>query len=80
MNSDPHPLGGWARFLEWQRLASDNLTEKEKQRLKETVGKADIVYKHWRPELRYKNTNVQTRQLDEVRKATTWFKDCLGKL
>ena len=80
MSSDPHPLGGWARFLEWQRLASGNLAEKEKQRLKEAVSKADIVYKHWRPELRYKNVNVQPGQLDEVRKATTWFKDLLGKL
>ncbi len=22
MNSDPHPIVGWARFLEWQRSAS----------------------------------------------------------
>ena len=65
--------------MEWQRSASENLTEKEKQRLKEAVGKADIVYKHWRPELRYKNVNVQPGQLDEVRKATTWFKNYSGK-
>ena len=73
MNSDPHPLVGWARFLQWQRSASAELMEAEKQLLNEAINKAELVYRHWRPELRYKTTEVLQGQLDEVRKAALWF-------
>jgi hypothetical protein len=52
MNSDPHPLVGWARFLEWQRSASGVLTNTDARRLKEAVNKAIEVYKYWRPDTR----------------------------
>jgi hypothetical protein len=51
MNSDPHPLVGWARFLEWHRCASA-LAVQEMRRLKDAVRWAESAYKHWRPELR----------------------------
>jgi hypothetical protein len=75
MSSDPHPLVGWARFLEWQRSASATLSAKESQRLKECIHRAESVYKHWRPELRYKTTDVTPNQLGEVRGAASWFLD-----
>jgi hypothetical protein len=80
MNGDPHPLIGWARFLEWQRHVPGNLAPNESQRLKEAIIKAESVYKHWRPELRYKATNVSPNQLNEVRMAATWFVECCGRL
>jgi hypothetical protein len=73
MNSDPHPLVGWARFLEWQRSASPQLSFQERQRLKEAVTMAESVYKHWRPELRYKISDVRPQQLNEVHRAASWF-------
>ena len=80
MNRDPHPLVGWARFLEWQRSASRKITPQEGRRLKEAIMKAELVYKHWRPELRYKTLDVLHSQLDEVRKATAWFLVQRGRL
>ena len=80
MNSDPHPLVGWARFLNWRRSASVGLTAQETQRLHEAIKKAELVYKHWRPELRYKIADVMLEQLGEVRKATFWFIEQLGQL
>jgi len=72
MGGEPHPLIGWARFLEWQRL-STAIASLERDRLREAVQKAELVYKHWRPELRYKLTNVSIDQLNEVRFCVHWF-------
>lgn len=80
MNTDPHPLVGWARFLEWQRSASGALAEADAQRLKEAVNKAIQIYKYWRPELRYKVVEITEDQLAVVRRAATWLKDNHGKL
>ena len=47
MSSDPHPLVGWARFLEWQKLTSRNqpcrnasswLTRSRKRKLFTSIG------------------------------------------
>ncbi len=73
MSADPHPLVGWARFLQWQRTRDPDLAEDVMRRLREAVHKAEQVYKHWRPELRYKVTDVGPRQLDEGRSAASWF-------
>ena len=80
MNNDPHPLVGWARFLEWQRSASTNLSSSAKQRLQHAVRRAGLVYKHWRPELRYKTAAVTPTQVDEVRRAASWFVENRGRL
>ncbi|MBI2804949.1 MAG: hypothetical protein HYX68_08210 [Planctomycetes bacterium] len=80
MDSDPHPLVGWARFLESQRLARGNLSVHEAQRLQEAINKAALVYKHWRPELRYKTIDVSQVQVAEVRKASAWFIQQRGRL
>ena len=80
MNGDPHPLVGWARFLEWQRSASGALAAAGAQRLKEAVNKSIEIYNYWRPELRYKVVDITEAQLTVVRGAATWFKDNHGKL
>jgi hypothetical protein len=80
MNGDPHPLIGWARFLEWQRSASGALAHTDAQRLKEAINKAIEIYKYWRPELRYKVVEITDDQLTVVRRAATWLKDNHGML
>jgi hypothetical protein len=70
MTGDPHPLVGWARFLEWQRTASGSLGEEDARRLKEAIQKAILIYNFWRPELRYKTLEITVSQLDQVRFAT----------
>lgn len=75
MNSDPHPLVGWARFLAWQRSASGVLAAAAHHRLNESVNKAIEIYNFWRPELRYKVVNITDAQLTVVRAAATWLKD-----
>jgi hypothetical protein len=80
MNSDPHPIVGWARLLERQRSASPSLPTQQAQALKQAIANAEAVYKHWRPELRYKTTQVTQSQVDEVRKAAAWFLERRGRL
>jgi len=80
MNGDPHPLVGWARFLEWQRSASGALADTDARRLKEAINKAIEIYKYWRPELRYKVVEITEGQLTVVRRAATWLKDNHGVL
>src|SRR5262249_28977016 len=58
MSGDPPPLVGRARYLEWQRGLSGALSDQERGRLREAVRRAGIVYRHWRPELRYKLTEA----------------------
>jgi hypothetical protein len=72
MNSDPHPLVGWARFLQWQRLASKP-TKNERERLEEAIKMAEVVYRSWRPELRYKTIDFPSKQVDQVHQASAWF-------
>ena len=79
MGSDPHPLVGWARFLQRRRLSSQ-LSAEQTRRLREAVNKAAMVYKHWRPELRYKTTDVSPAQLEEVRRCVDWFIANRGRL
>jgi hypothetical protein len=75
MNSDPHPIVGWARFLEWQRLLAGDLTQQDEQRLREGINKATLIYGYWRPELRYKTIEITDRQLQEVQRAAKWLID-----
>ncbi len=79
MTSDPHPLVGWARFLEWKRAASKP-SDQLRHRLKDAIFKAETVYKHWRPELRYKITDVKPDQAAEVLNASVWFLEQRGRL
>lgn len=80
MSGDPHPLVGWAKLLERQRLSSGSATEAERNRLQEAVRRAERVYKHWRPELRYKVTHVNESQFDEVLQCVRWFIGLQGRL
>ena len=73
MNGDPHPLVGWARFLSWQKSSSEGISQPLRQLLTEAIRNSEQIYKHWRPELRYKTINVQAKQLAEVRQAALWF-------
>lgn len=79
MNSEPHPLVGWARFLEWQRSAAD-LATADAQRLKEAVERAAVIYNYWRPELRYKVVEITEGQVSTVRVAAMWFKENQSRL
>ena len=80
MSSDAHPLVGWARYLEWQRGLSGALSDQQRGRLREAVRRAGVVYRHWRPELRYKLTEAREVQLAEVRLAAEWFIQSSGRL
>jgi hypothetical protein len=80
MSSDPHPIVGWARYLKWQRESVGRSSRQEAARLREAVRRAEIIYRHWRPELRYKMTDVREEQLAEVRLAAEWFIQNLGRL
>jgi len=80
MSSDPHPLVGWARYLRWLRSTSDASPKGDVDRLEEAIRQAATVYRHWRPELRYKLRDVENRQLVEVRRATGWFIQQIGSL
>jgi hypothetical protein len=80
MNSDPHPIVGWARFLERQRLLLGDLRQQDQQRLREAINKATLIYSYWRPELRYKTTEITDRQLQEVQRAAKWLIDKLEQL
>ncbi len=73
MDSDPHPLIGWARFLQWRRRLSSQLSAEQVKRLREALHKAETVYKHRRPELRYKTKDVFPAQIEEVRRCVDWF-------
>jgi hypothetical protein len=79
MDGDAHPIVGWARLLEWKRLPAKP-TPQEIGRMKDAIRKAEIVYKHWRPELRYKTMTVTAEQLGEVMRACQWFFECRGRL
>ncbi len=80
MNSDPHPLVGWARLLQRQRTIARKLGPQHSELLRETVRRAETVYKHWRPELRYKLVDVTESQLAEVRESAPWFLRQRGRL
>ena len=73
MGSDPHPLVGWAKFLRWQMAGSGD--ERKNRLLDEAVNWAQRVYRHWRPELRYKVVDVPSPCLNEVQQAAKWFVD-----
>jgi hypothetical protein len=79
MNSDPHPIVGWARYLRYRRSGS-NLSESQAQRLNEAITKAQVLYRHWRPELRYKTVDAKAGQMSEVFSASAWFLDQRGRL
>ena len=74
MNSDPHPIVGWARYLEWHRSAGP-LTARDSARLREAVRQAVAIYNYWRPELRHKIVEVSLGAIQAVRRAATWFRD-----
>lgn len=80
MSGDPHPIVGCARYLRWHRQLSGKLSTQDQKTLTEAVRRAEIVYRHWRPELRYKTTQVQAAQLAEVRLAAEWFNQNVGRI
>ena len=73
MSGDPHPLVGWARLLEWNVLKSGECSAPLRNRLSEAIRIAESVYRHWRPELRYKNPDASEEQYAEVLRAADWF-------
>jgi hypothetical protein len=80
MSSDPHPLVGWARLLQHQHAVAPNLPEKRARLLAELVRRTTIVYRNWRPELRYKTTVVSSERLEFVLKNVEWLLDTIDSL
>ena len=80
MPSDAHPIVGWARFLEYQRILVGHLTDQDRQRLREAVNKAALIYNYWRPELRYKVVDIGDEPLGKVQKAAKWLLDSQPQL
>jgi hypothetical protein len=83
MSNAPHPLDGWARYLQWlqwHRRQPQTVDLAAERRLDEAVRKAKLVYKHWRPELRYKTAQVSQKQFDELYPCVRWFIQQLGHL
>jgi hypothetical protein len=79
MESDPHPLVGWAELLRCQS-SPGNMNPRRGRLLDQAVDLARKVYRHWRPELRYKVMDVKPECLDEVRQAAKWFVDNQSQL
>ncbi|WP_459558189.1 hypothetical protein [Lacunimicrobium album] len=79
MSNDPHPIVGWARFLEWSRLTIDP-SEHERQILTSAIKNAEVIYQYWRPELRYKVHDFSSKEVDLVHKSASWFQQNQGKL
>ena len=73
MPRDPHPILGWARFLQFQRMFVGNLSSSDSQRLREAINKAALIYSFWRPELRYKVVDIRDDQLHQIHRATNWL-------
>jgi hypothetical protein len=72
MESDPHPLVGWAKYLRWQAMQK-GMDGRRDRLLTEAIVWAEKAYRHWRPELRYKVADVQQPCLNEIRQAAEWF-------
>jgi hypothetical protein len=51
------------------------LTAQDERRLREAVNKATLIYRYWRPELRYKTVEVPEPPLQEVQRAAKWLLD-----
>jgi hypothetical protein len=73
MNGDPHPLVGWARFLQYQRESDKGLTEQHRELLRQVVERTEFIYSYWRPELRYKLTDISGQELVSIRAAVLWI-------
>jgi hypothetical protein len=56
------------------------LSPQDEQRLREAVNKAVLIYNYWRPELRYKITEVNERYLHDVQRAAKWLIDNQSQL
>lgn len=72
MNSDPHPLVGWAKLLARQRSRNKVLAKRDVKFLDQVIFQAEAAYNHWRPELRYKTAQPSLEQAREVQMAADW--------
>jgi hypothetical protein len=79
MESDPHPLVGWAKYLRWQAMQK-GFDDRRDRLLIEAIAWAEKAYRHWRPELRYKVADVAEACLDEIRQAAEWFMNNQSRL
>ena len=81
MNTDPHPIIGWARLLRWQQEAMDpNMAAAKRKIYNTAIEIAKIVHRHWTPVLRYKVKDVEEAQLEEMRESAEWFLKYFDKL
>ena len=75
MSGDPHPIVGWAFLLQSQRILGGGLDDSDKIRLRMAIANAEIIYRYWRPELRYKVVEVGEETLRKVQTAAKWLLD-----
>lgn len=80
MGPEPHPLVGWARFLQHQRLLAGPLPSGDRERLAAAIQRSETVYRFWRPELRYKIVDVPDEIVSEIQAAAKWFPDNRDRL
>jgi hypothetical protein len=67
----PHDLVGWARLLVERK--KHIRPDCDRELLQHVESNAEVVYKHWRPEMRYRATQAIDPQLQDVRAATLWI-------
>lgn len=72
MRPEPHDIPGWARLLVHYR---DSLgpTYPTTAFAILVVNKAEEVYNYWRPEMRYRNTEVTSREVNAALAVAQWF-------
>ncbi len=73
MSGDPHPIPGWAKAIIWLRTNQGTTSNGERERMKAALKNSERIYRHWRPELRYKCADVSEDQFEEAFHAADWF-------
>jgi hypothetical protein len=68
----PHDLAGWARLLDESK--KHIRPDCDRELLQQVRIKAETVYEHWRPEMRYRATRASDTHLKAVREAASWIR------
>lgn len=77
MGNEPHPIVGWARYFVHLRSTSNPIRGVDAANL---LSRVDVVWRHWRPDLRYHAADVADRQLSEVRDAVEWLLENVNRI
>ena len=72
MESHPHDILGWARYLVWSKANLHTPAYEPKLGI-QIITHATSVYDQWRPQMRYRNTVPSSEIVPVVRAAAAWF-------